>query len=167
MHPQAAEVWVSLRLLFPEFGCRSRGSSSPDSPASTSKDSRHASDSPPSVSVDAGYGLVLGVDPWVSPKVLGSSPSVFDHGVNGPSSATEVASGKGPSSEFSFELALEVLTGMDSSPRTTQKEVVVAPPSATVPTSFVHASSLFSGVSSQAVTYATIDFVCLGLTGWA
>lgn len=76
------------------------------------------------------------------------------------------ARGKGPS-EFSSELALEVLIGVDSSLRTTQKEVVLTPPPATVPMSFLHASSLFSGVSSQAVAYATIDFVCLGPAGWA
>jgi hypothetical protein len=72
----------------------------PDYPATTSEDSHRggcspssqvgASDSPPSASVDAKYGLVLGVDPHMLPEVLGSSPSMFERDVIGPSSAAEV-----------------------------------------------------------------------------
>jgi len=49
-----------------------------------------ACDSPPSASVDAKYGPVLGVDPHMSPEVLGSTPSMFEHDVIGPFSAAEV-----------------------------------------------------------------------------
>jgi hypothetical protein len=51
-----------------------------------------------------GYGPVLGVDQRMSPGVLGSSLSMFERNVTGPSSAAEVASGMGSSSEFSFDL---------------------------------------------------------------
>ncbi len=44
----------------------------------------------------------------------------------GTSSAVEVVLGMGSSSEFSSELVLEVLSKLDSSSGTTQKEVVLA-----------------------------------------
>jgi hypothetical protein len=108
----------------------------PDSPVTTSEDSRHSgcsstsqvgvSDFLPSARVDVGYGPVLGVDPRMSLEVLGSSPSMFELDVTGPSSTVEVVSGMGSSSEFSSELVLEVLSKLDSSSGTTQKEVVLA-----------------------------------------
>lgn len=69
----------------------------------------------PSASVDAGYGPVLGVDPRMLLEVLGSSPSMSKRDVTGPSSAVEVVSGMGSSLEFSSELVLKVMTGLDSS----------------------------------------------------
>jgi hypothetical protein len=103
-----------------------------DPPATTFEDSCHsgcsltsqvgAGDSPPSASVDASYGLVLGVDPRMSLEVLGSSLSRSERDVTGRSSVVEVVSGMGSTTELSFELVLEVVTGLDSSPGTIQKD---------------------------------------------
>jgi len=113
----------------------------PDSPTTTSKDSCRSEccptsqvgpgDSPPSARVDAGYGLVLGVDLRMSPEVLGSSSSKHECDVIGPSSAAKVVSGMGSSSEFSPEFVLEVLSCLYSSQGTTQKEVVLTSPAVT------------------------------------
>jgi hypothetical protein len=81
--------------------------------------------SSPSASVDARYGPILGVDLRMSPEVLGSSPSMSERNVTRPSSAAEVVSGMGSSLKFSSDL-------MDSSLRTTQKEVVLASPEVTL-----------------------------------
>lgn len=105
----------------------------PVSPATTFEDSRRggcslpsqigAGGSSPFAIVDAGHGPVLGGHPRM---VLGSSPSMFERDVTGPSLAAKVVSGMGSSLEFSSDL-------VDSSPRTTQKEVVLASPEVILP----------------------------------